>query len=177
MDGKQTTDKAQNSATAISMEPHMDKTDGSKDNNRKTGILDVEVKTVFQQLPELEILHDANRVYYDHSIELLKTYKEKVTRLYGIDCFDSLDFSDSHGNAGFSRASNTDLQPGSFIHKTFIKTNELGTEASATTMGLMIDQQHVLFIGTVMDVDEGNEEELNARKKRINDARWKLREV
>ncbi|KAI1715003.1 hypothetical protein DdX_08280 [Ditylenchus destructor] len=36
MDGKQTTDKAQNSATAISLEPHMDKTDGIKDNNRKT---------------------------------------------------------------------------------------------------------------------------------------------
>ncbi|KAI1692230.1 hypothetical protein DdX_21370 [Ditylenchus destructor] len=35
MDGKQTTDKAQNSATAISMETHTYKADGRKDNNRK----------------------------------------------------------------------------------------------------------------------------------------------
>ncbi|KAI1715427.1 hypothetical protein DdX_07740 [Ditylenchus destructor] len=35
MDGKQTTDKAQNSATAISLEPHMDKTDGIKDKQQK----------------------------------------------------------------------------------------------------------------------------------------------
>ncbi|KAI1696442.1 serpin (serine protease inhibitor) domain-containing protein [Ditylenchus destructor] len=362
----------------------------------------VEVKTVFKQLSEIGILHNANRIYYDLSIELFDDYKEKVTQLYGNDCFDSLDLSDTHGtakkintfveeitkgnlrdvitadevraspmillnaldfrgqwkspfdptlnaihefhllngntkkteimtfsyvttsgyfyyengemqriclpykneslnkngeydyknissrkmdvgeismyiflprshdglqklvedldgkkllewlrlkplkdyrqkeptvvdimyklsikipkftirtdlqlsdtlkkiglehyfsgNADFSRASNADLQPSSFIHKTFIKADELGTEASAITMGGLVlagipsipikviekefhadrpflyaivsRKQHVLFIGTVMDVDEGNEEELNARKKRINDVWW-----
>ncbi|KAI1700026.1 serpin (serine protease inhibitor) domain-containing protein [Ditylenchus destructor] len=59
----------------------------------------VEVKTVFKQLSVLEIIHDANHIYYDVSIELFDDYKEKVTQLYGIDCFDSLDLSDPHGTA------------------------------------------------------------------------------
>ncbi|KAI1703374.1 serpin (serine protease inhibitor) domain-containing protein [Ditylenchus destructor] len=59
----------------------------------------VEIKTVFQQLTKLEILHDANRVYYDTTIEILETYKKKVTRLYGVDGYDMLDFRDSDGTA------------------------------------------------------------------------------
>ncbi|KAI1702190.1 serpin (serine protease inhibitor) domain-containing protein [Ditylenchus destructor] len=59
----------------------------------------VEIKTVFQQLTELEILHDANRVYYDLTIEILETYKEKVTRLYGVDGYDQLNFGDSDATA------------------------------------------------------------------------------
>ncbi|KAI1702187.1 serpin (serine protease inhibitor) domain-containing protein [Ditylenchus destructor] len=59
----------------------------------------LEIKTIFQQLSYLEILCDANRIYYDLSIELLETYKEKVTRLYGKDAFDLSDFGDSDGAA------------------------------------------------------------------------------
>ncbi|KAI1703504.1 serpin (serine protease inhibitor) domain-containing protein [Ditylenchus destructor] len=58
-----------------------------------------EIKALFQQLTDLEILHDANRIYYDLSLELLDTYKEKVTRLYGEDAFDLSDFGDSDGTA------------------------------------------------------------------------------
>ncbi|KAI1702288.1 serpin (serine protease inhibitor) domain-containing protein [Ditylenchus destructor] len=57
----------------------------------------VDIKTVFQLLSELEILHDANRIYFDLSLQLLDTYKEKVTRLYGEDAFSLLDFKDSDG--------------------------------------------------------------------------------
>ncbi|KAI1702188.1 serpin (serine protease inhibitor) domain-containing protein [Ditylenchus destructor] len=59
----------------------------------------VEIKALFQLLSELEILHDANRVYYDLSLELLESYKEKVTRLYGKDAYDMLDFKDADGTA------------------------------------------------------------------------------
>ncbi|KAI1702189.1 serpin (serine protease inhibitor) domain-containing protein [Ditylenchus destructor] len=59
----------------------------------------VEIKALFQLLSELEILHDANRIYYDLSLELLESYKEKVTRLYGKDAFDLSDFKDSDGTA------------------------------------------------------------------------------
>ncbi|KAI1702184.1 serpin (serine protease inhibitor) domain-containing protein [Ditylenchus destructor] len=59
----------------------------------------VEIKSVFQQLSERNILHDANRIYYDLSLELLETYKEKVTQLYGKDAYDMLDFKDADGTS------------------------------------------------------------------------------
>ncbi|KAI1702185.1 serpin (serine protease inhibitor) domain-containing protein [Ditylenchus destructor] len=59
----------------------------------------VEIKSVFQQLSERNILHDANRIYYDLSLELLETYKEKVTQLYGKEAFDLLNFKDADGTS------------------------------------------------------------------------------
>ncbi|KAI1698572.1 serpin (serine protease inhibitor) domain-containing protein [Ditylenchus destructor] len=67
-----------------------------------------EIKEHFLQLSKLKILHDANRIYYDLSIEILETYKEKVTRLYGKDAFNLLDFKDSDGAA---------KKINSFVHK------------------------------------------------------------
>ncbi|KAI1703376.1 serpin (serine protease inhibitor) domain-containing protein [Ditylenchus destructor] len=116
-----------------------------------------EIKALFQQLSELEILHDANRIYYDLSLEILGTYKEKVKRLYGEDAFDLLDFKDSDATAKLSGIGCGPSIPQKVIKKKFHANRPF-------LYAIVSRKQHVLFIGTVTDVEEKNESEFKKKK-------------